>query len=185
MNILPRGKSLVSILILAVILLVSGCSIVTGGSTGVTYAAGEGFAIYLTRDDVPVSQMEALSHVAIADTPVIGPDDILVYNWRLHDIALTPEAYERIYAMRPPTNGTSFVVCVDRQPVYWGAFWPMYSSQSFDGVVIPVCPPISVYNSGISIQPGYPGSMAGTSQDDPRDAPDVKAALQAAGKLKL
>ena len=140
----------------------------------------EGFAVYLTRDDVPVSQMEALSHIEVAATPLIGPDDIILYDWRSHNIGLTPEAFGRIEALRPPTNG---LACVDRQPVYWGAFWPMYSSQSFGGVVIPVAPTISAYNFGISIQLGYPGPDFWTDRDDPRDAPDIKAALAAAGKL--
>ena len=171
-------------LFLVATLLLSGCSVITGASPGDTTTAGEGFAIYLTRDNVPVAQMEALSHIALAETPFIGPDDILAYNWRLHDMALTPEAYQRLYAMRPPTNGTSFVACVDRQPVYWGAFWPSYSSQSFDGVAIVVCPPFSVYNYGAIIQVGYPVPPSSTL-DDPRADPAIRAALDAAGKLKL
>jgi hypothetical protein len=32
----------------------------------------EGFAIYLTKDDIPPSRMEALSHVEIAKKPIIS-----------------------------------------------------------------------------------------------------------------
>lgn len=179
------GKVVLALAVVA--LLLSGCNAITGASPGVTSSGGggEGFAIYLTRDDIPPDRMEALSHVVIADRPIIGPDDIVAYNWRMHDMALTAGAWERLDDLRPPTSGTSFVACVDGQPVYWGAFWPMYSSQSFDGIVIPVCPSASAYNFGAIIQAGYPVPVSGATGDDPRDAPEVKAALAAAGKLKL
>ncbi len=40
-------------------------------------AGGEGFAIYLTTEDVPPTQMPALSHVDIADIPIMGTSDII------------------------------------------------------------------------------------------------------------
>jgi len=183
-NRLRSGRNLWFIILLAVVLPAGGCDVMTGGPSGGATSTGEGFAIYLTRDNVPVSQMEVLSHVAIAATPIIGPEDIIIYDWRSHNIALMQEAFERIEALRPATHGLSFVVCVDRQPVYWGAFWPMYSSLSFDGVVIPVSPMFSTYDHGIRIELGYPGAGFWNGRDDPRDAPDIKAALAAAGKLK-
>ena len=59
----------------------------------------------------------------------------------------------------------------------------MYSSQSFAGVVITVCPPPPGRENGIRIEMGYPGPGF-SARDDPRGAPEIKAALQAAGKLK-
>src|SRR4030042_3678314 len=105
-----------------------------------TTPMSEGFTIYLTRDNIPVSQMEALSHIEIADEPFISLGDIISYNWDNHGIQLTPEAYERVDELEVPTSGKSFVVCVDKAPIYWGAFWAGYSSQSFDGVTISVKP---------------------------------------------
>ena len=54
-----------------------------------------------------------------------------------------------------------------------------------DGVTIPVSPLLSTYEHGISIRLGYPGADFWRNRDDPRDAPDIRAALEAAGKLKL
>lgn len=143
---------------------------------------GEGFAIYLTRDDIPVSQMEALSHVEIADEPVLSLDDIVSYDWDTHEIELTPDAFDRLDAMRLPTNGVPFLVCVDKAPVYWGAFWPPYSSQSFDGVTIMVLSFAGKENT-VQIALGYPsGSLY--QGIDPRGDDNVKTALEAAGKLK-
>ena len=141
----------------------------------------EGFAIYLTNDNNPVAQMEALSHIELADTPVISSKDIVSYNWETHDILLTPGAYSRLEAMHVPVNGTAFVVCVDKTPLYWGAFWAPFSSLSFSGVVIMI-PSIHGENI-INIELGYP-SADFASGEDPRSSTVIKEALQKAGKLK-
>jgi hypothetical protein len=144
--------------------------------------APEGFAIYLTRDDIPVAQMEALSHVEIADEPVISTDDIISYNKETHEIELTADAYERVQAFKIPTSGKSFVICVDRAPIYWGAFWAPYSSQSFSGVTIWV-PSFSQQENTIKIELGYP-SEAFFQGEDPRSNPEILESLEKAGKLK-
>jgi hypothetical protein len=150
-----------------------------------TTSAGEGFAIYLTKGDVPVSEMEKPSHVEIADAPVISGDDIIAYYWDTHEIQLTAASYERVMGLKVPVNGKSFVVCVDKEPVYWGAFWTPVSSISFSGIVINVMPnfAIATPDNTIKLELGYPGpdfSQGG----DRRINPLVKAALEKAGKLK-
>jgi hypothetical protein len=142
----------------------------------------EGFAIYLTRDDIPVAQMEALSHVEIANAPIISIDDIISYNKETHEIVLTADAYERVQALKVPTSGKSFVVCVDKAPIYWGAFWTPISSQSFDGVTIWV-PAFSQQENTIKIQLGYP-SGSFFQGEDPRSNPQIFESLEKAGKLK-
>jgi len=145
----------------------------------------EGFAIYLTRDDIPVSQMPILSHVDIADEPIISIDDIVSYKWAIHAIELTPEAYERVDELEVSTSGRSFVVCVDKQPIYWGAFWAGYSSQSFDGVTIAVKPIFPVENAPFSFQIGLGYPLPSFSQgEDPRSNSVIFESLEQAGKLK-
>ena len=147
--------------------------------------SNEGFAIYLTKDNVPPSQMEALSHVNLADQPIISLNDIIHYDWATHEIELTSAAYQKLDAMHFPTNGTSFLVCVDRQPVYWGAFWPSYSSQSFDGVTIATSPFLHESEGAsntIQISLGYPGSSFHQGVD-PRSNQQIMDALVKAGKL--
>ncbi|MCK9356079.1 MAG: hypothetical protein M0R22_02860 [Dehalococcoidia bacterium] len=150
-------------------------------STGCSAPAGEGFAIYLTKYDTPPSQMDVLSHVDLADEPVISADDILSYNAATHEMLLTEEAMSRLAELQVPVQGRSFLVCVDRAPVYWGAFWVLYSSQSFDGITI--WKPLGVRDSAVvAIGLGYPGSSF-YQGEDPRDDPLVMAALERAGKL--
>ncbi|MBN1190298.1 MAG: hypothetical protein JXA46_11140 [Dehalococcoidales bacterium] len=141
----------------------------------------EGFTIYLTGEDIPPDKMEMQSHVNLAGQPVISIQDIIAYNARTHEISLTDEAFERIDGLSVPVRGKSFVVCVDRSPVYWGAFWTPVSSMSFDGVTI--WKPLGTQETKtIAITLGYPGSSF-YGGDDPRNDPAVLQSLEQAGKL--
>lgn len=172
-----KKKVVFLLLVTAVLLtLFTGCT---------TQPESEGFAIYLTRDDVPPSQMEALSYVALAADPIISMDDIIYYLPGTHEIELTDAAYQKLEAMHFPTYGTSFMVCVDGQPIYWGAFWPYYSSMSFDGVIIAAAPflhPTENLPNAIQIRLGYPASSFFTGED-PRSNPIIFEVLEEAGKL--
>ena len=157
---------------LCVLLAATGCS---------TPPPADGFAIYLTRHNVAPSDMEMLSHVEVADQPIVSMDDVLHYDASAHDLTLTFAAYERLATMDVPVSGTSFVACVDGDPIYWGAFWTPVSSLSFDGVTI--WKPLSGEGSPVvQIRMGYPGQMT-DEIEDPRNDPAVLAAFQRAGKL--
>ena len=150
--------------------------------TGCHPHEAEGFSIYLTRHDIPVSAMPALSHVELADEPIISIDDIVSYTGETHKIELTAKALERIAELTVPTSGKAFVVCLGSKPVYWGAFWVMWSSQSFNGVIIQL-PVLPSDEHSIQLQLGYPSS--GFHQgEDPRSNPEIMKSLDKAGKLK-
>ncbi len=141
----------------------------------------EGFAIYLTKDDIPPSRMEALSHVEIAEQPIISITDIIMYNAQTHELILTENAFNRIADLEVQVQGKSFMVCVDKAPIYWGAFWTPISSMSFDGVTI--WKPLSTQElRGITIELGYPSSSF-YSGEDPRNNVEVMESLEQAGKL--
>jgi hypothetical protein len=141
----------------------------------------EGFAIYLTKQDVPPTEMEALSHVDIAEEPVVAISDIITYDAQEHELRLTVSAFERISELGVPVTGKSFVVCIDMAPIYWGAFWVPWSSMSFDGVTI--WKPLSLEEPNvIRLELGYPSSAFYTGED-PRSSPVVIESLEQAGKL--
>ena len=141
----------------------------------------EGFAIYLTREDIPPEKMEMLSHVDIADEPVVSAQDIISYNAQTHEMKLTDEAFERISQLVVPVSGKSFMVCVDKAPVYWGAFWTPISSLSFNGVTI--WKPLGSRESKvISLELGYPSSSF-YGGEDPRNNPEILRSLEQSGKL--
>jgi hypothetical protein len=161
---------LVLILVVVVIIL-SGC----------TTSKGEGFAVYLTKEDIPPSQMEILSHIDIAEKPVISEGDIITYNAQTHELKLTDTAFERISQLEVPVRGKSFLVCVDKSPVYWGAFWTPISSISFDGVTI--WKPFNTQKPKvIALELGYPTSSF-YGGEDPRNNVEVMKSLEQAGKL--
>jgi hypothetical protein len=141
----------------------------------------DGFAIYLTRHNIAPSDMEMLSHVDLADDPIISMDEVVSYDASTHEMALTLAAYERLASMEVPLSGTSFVACVDGNPIYWGALWTPISSLSFDGVTI--WQPLGENGSTVvQIRMGYPGPLPG-SGEDPRNNPAMLDALEQAGKL--
>jgi hypothetical protein len=150
-------------------------------SSGCSAPNHEGFAVYLTEGDIPSAQMPALSHVDIAEQPVIAMNDIMAYNAKTHEITLTANAFDRIYSLEVPVRGKSFVVCVDRKLIYWGAFWTPISSISFDGVTI--WKPLSSQDPKvIKLELGYPSSFF-YKGEDPRNNAEVMKSLEQSGKL--
>ena len=163
-------KFIVLIIIGAVIIL-SGCKI----------SQDEGFAIYLTKEDIPPAQMEALSQVEIEDKPIISIRDIITYDAQTHELKLADAAFKRISQLDVPVQGKSFMVCVDKGPIYWGAFWTPISSLSFDGVTI--WKPLGTQKQKvITIELGYPSSSF-YEGEDPRNNQAVLQSLEQSGKL--
>ena len=150
-------------------------------SEGEGFSEAEGFAIFLTKQDIPPAQMEALSHVDIAEESIITISDIVTYDAQEHELTLTASAFERVSQLDVPTGGKSFIVCVEKAPIYWGAFWVVWSSLSFDGVTIWL--PLSLEEPHvIRLELGYPSSELYTGED-PRSNPVVIESLEQAGKL--
>jgi hypothetical protein len=162
---------------LVVLVMIGTALILSGCAT----PEGDGFAIFLTDGDIPPGQMEALSHVDITEQPIVSTEDVITYNAQTHELELTASSFERISRLEVPVGGKSFVVCVDRSPVYWGAFWTPISSISFDGVTI--WKPMNVEEPHmITLQLGYPSSSFHTGED-PRNDAEVMGALEQARKL--
>jgi hypothetical protein len=175
----PITPIVIGIILVLGILVSSIC--ITSEGEGEGEGNDEGFAIYLTERDIPPAQMEALSHIKLADQPIISVEDVITYNAQTHEIKLTDEAFERISQLDVSTGGKSFIVCVDKRPIYWGAFWVLWSSMSFEGVTIWI-PPILEESHVIRLELGYPSSEDYTGED-PRSNPVVIESLEQAGKL--
>ena len=141
------------------------------------------FAIYLTAEDMTVPQMASadLQSVPLQNAPIISTADIASYTWGTHEIKLTAAAFERILQLQVPVWGLPFVACVDRKPVYWGAFWTPISSLAFEGVTIMI--PLGADNRTIRIELGYPSSQF-FQGNDPRINSEVRKALEQRSKLR-
>jgi hypothetical protein len=150
-------------------------------SSGCSTTNQEGFAIYLTKEDIPPSQMEALSHVDTVKLPIISINDLVTYNAQTHEMKLTTSAFNRVCQLEVPITGKSFMVCVNKEPIYWGAFWTPISSISFDGVTV-LKPLSSQELNVITLELGYP-SLSFFSGEDPRNNMEVMESLDQANKL--
>jgi hypothetical protein len=146
-----------------------------------TLVKQKGFAIYLTREDIAPEEMNMNFPVDNALKPIISMQDIVTYNAQTHEMLLTDEAFERISSMKVSMQGQSFQVCVDEEPIYWGAFWTPFSSQSFNGVNI-LTPPINSQANNIAIVLGYPAPSF-FKGEDPRNNTEVMNSLRQSGKL--
>ncbi len=162
--------------LLLVYLVLVACSPVSPQAPEITNqtapsAQATSFAIYLS--DQP-------------DQPLVSTGDIVAYSPQTHAIRLTPEGYARVAQLRVPTSGLPFHIRVGGETIYSGAFWALYSSQSYEGVVIKVpLMPNSLNGSDhtMSITLGYPGSEF-FQGSDPRSDPRIFKALEQAGKLQ-
>ena len=140
-----------------VIVLVAALSTIVM-STSCSQPNHEGFAIYSIKDNISPDKIPDLNQITIADKPIIGLDDIVSYNHTNHAITLTKNAFMCIINPNLPVWGNTFVVCVDRKPIYLGAVLTMASSVIYDGVMIIAPFPVSQEASPITIGLGYPSS---------------------------
>lgn len=170
---------LISVLVLLVLL---GCSTGTPLPTGAPPRVKEGFGIYLLAQDIPPQQLASLSHLELQETPFLSVNDIVSYRWETHEIELTAAGYEKIHSLSVPTRGKAFAVCADGEPVYVGALWVAYSSQSFDGVIIETTL-VNKEHPVLRIELGYPGPDFFRGED-PRSDARIFQALERAGKLR-
>ena len=118
-----RTRVLPLVLTLITVLSLASCQKILSTNNLSTTPVGEGFAIYLTADDIPVTQMEALSHVDLHREPLLSAAEIVWYDWAKHEIKLSETRQKKLDKFEVPVSGKSFIVCLDKNPVYWGAFY--------------------------------------------------------------
>jgi hypothetical protein len=169
----------VSVFVAAGLALLTLCVLSISG--GCTAPKNEGFAIYLTANETSPQDMMKLSTYSLANKPIISTADVVSYNSSTHEITLTHAAYERVAGLQVLMMGKSFVVCVDKKPVYWGVFMAYVSSYLFPGVTI-MQPLPNMQFDIITIDLGYP-STGYYDGVDPRGNTEIMQALRQANKL--
>jgi len=123
--------------------------------------------------------LATLSYIEPADEALISSSDIYSYSSETHEIELTTSAADRIQQIN--LSGKAFVVCVDQQPIYSGAFMSAYFSRTFDGVVI-MWPLVNNNGKTIKIGLGYPGKEFFIGED-PRSDSKILGCLDLYNKL--
>lgn len=182
-----KKRAIIVVTVVLYLLILVGCRNTPGSSPSVVKGAlsassGNVFSIYLLEGKIPPSQMDPDEPLELEAQPLISMDDIVVYSKSTHEIQLTEQGYEKIHALNVPTNGMAFAVCVDDEPFYTGAFWVLYSSLSYDGIVIDPLK-ATAEDPILQITLGYPGSTF-FQAEDLRSDPGIMDALEKAGKLK-
>ena len=124
------------------------------------------------------------SRIRLSEPPLISATDIISYDFANHVIRLGPEALPRI--PRPPVEGTPFVVVVNGERIYLGAFTSGFSSMTFGVPSIMVDRRTLVTNQPpdtLVIERAYTSPTLGVGPD-PRGDQRIKTALTALHKLK-
>ena len=108
---------------------------------------------------------------------VISDIEIVSCNKTSHEIKLTDAGVAEMEGIHVPLNGTDFVIKVEGEEIYRGAFWSPISSIPYHGTVIETL----VTDNTVKIQAGYPPSQF--QGEDPRDNPEIFDYLSKLGKL--
>ena len=95
------------------------------------------FAVYLIAGSPDARDLARnpgkWKELPLSSAPVISDVDIVSYDFSKHAMRLRPEAIKRL--PKPPVEGTPFVVVVNGERIYLGAFYTSVSSIPF---VLPV-----------------------------------------------
>lgn len=114
---------------------------------------------------------------------VISDEDIVSYNKTSHKIKLNEQGLRRMKALDLYLYQKTFIVKLNGEEVYKGAFWSSISSQSYSGIVI--VDVILIRNGmtdSITIEKGYP-SPDFFEGIDPRNNPEIFDYFQKIRKL--
>ncbi|MBP6965217.1 MAG: hypothetical protein KBC96_12515 [Armatimonadetes bacterium] len=149
-------------------------------------------SIYLAEDET-LTALDALKmdlrEIKLQWKPLFTLDDFACYSWKDHWFKLTPEALKRLPKAAPPENrllkGIPFVLFVNGERVYMGAFWTWISSLTFPNPVI-VADEMWLPSrlNWLTIDRAYPGWTEEQNEDDIRNSPALQKALEAAGKFE-
>ena len=165
------------------------------------------FRIYLPSDSSAyryiLNGKVDLSHIQLAETPLISEADIISYDVSNHVVTLKPEALVRIQEVDVDLRGTPFVVVADGQRIYLGGFMNQVSSFAlryptilvglrwtpdppmYSFTIIPElhAKPPQLPTNCLVIDRAYPSPSFGAGPD-PRGDPRIKSALKALHKLR-
>jgi hypothetical protein len=143
------------------------------------------FAIYLIAEPVDARTLahnpRLWKELALSSDPVISQEDIISYDFSSHEMRLRTEAIKRL--PKPSVTGTPFVVVVNGERIYQGAFYSSVSSISYSQPVILVDkagPEQPGKADVLLIDRAYPSASFATGRDL-RSDDRIKSAL---GKLK-
>lgn len=101
----------------------------------------KGFALYLLPDIKPDDLAKCdIRKIKTRSGPILTTTDVVSYHKDTCEMTLRADGRQKIEDLKIPDSGLSFIVFVDGEPVYLGAFWNRFSSLTFRGVAVDVAP---------------------------------------------
>ncbi len=128
-----KTKLILSILIS---LLITACE----NNEDKSFAVGEGFEIYLTKNyythnlSMDYSKID-FDTILLSDMPILRYNDLKKYNLSSHKFTLGI-SHDSLKIGDASVYGRMFVVTIDKSPVYCGFKWPVISSVPCNWVYI-------------------------------------------------
>ena len=114
-------------------------------------------------------------------SPLMYYSDFISYDSNNYIFVISNESKNKIQNLEHSVHGLAFAVKVDTKLIYTGYFWPSYSSQSCNWVIID---PFSISSSNeIEVRLGYPGLVVGEEIPDRRNDNQILDVLRRDNKL--
>lgn len=180
-NIMPAKQIIQVILFAMATFICPSCE----NSDGLVEESGSGVEIYLLNDYRTVTgegQIIDESSIRTKPAPLVYYSEIISYDDETHTIEFTRSAADKIFGLNAPTNGKAFAIMVNRELIYTGYFWPLYSSATCNWPTIDPIPLHSGVKAKINL--GYPGDFGAEKITDRRNDSRIIAILSRDGKLR-
>ena len=119
--------------------------------------------------------------VITKESPLVYYSDFISYNSNNYIFEISNESKDRIDNLEHSVHGLAFALKVDNKLIYTGYFWPSYSSQSCNWVVIDPFR-LSLSNE-LKVVLGYPGLVIGEEIQDKRNDNQILDVFRRDSKL--
>ena len=146
-------------------------------------ATGENVELYLIEsyETTDIQYQIDENSVITKTNPIIYYSDFLSYDSNSYEFVISEESKNRIKNLEHSVYGIPFALKVDNEIIYTGYFWPGYSSQSCDWIVID---PFSInIDNEMKVELGYPGPVLGIEIPDDRNASKFLGVFRRDNKL--
>ncbi|MBI9035607.1 MAG: hypothetical protein JEZ03_14180 [Bacteroidales bacterium] len=120
--------------------------------------------------------------IVIGDTPLFHYEDIIEYNSSNYTFEFNQQAQAAFANQIDSLYFKAFALVANGETIYTGYFWPLFSSQTCDWVV--VNPNQLQTSNKLTVNLGYPGSTHATQVEDKRNDQRLLDILDRDGKLK-
>ncbi len=121
------------------------------------------------------------STVITKKNPIVYYSDFISYDSNDYIFEISSESKDKIENLEHSVHGLAFALKVDNKLIYTGYFWPSYSSQSCNWVVID---PFRLSSSNeLKIMLGYPGLLIGEEIPDKRNDNQILDVFRRDSKL--